>query len=66
MVGNKTTLMDLSNPANDRDFVFDHSFWSHDGYGIKGDGVYYPVEDYYADQDKVFKTLGQGLLDNAW
>lgn len=49
MVGNKTTLLDLEDPSNNRDFVFDYSFWSHDGYSVQADGMFVAEEDYYAD-----------------
>lgn len=39
MEGNKTTLLDIENPDNNRDFYFDHSFWSHDGYKVQPNGI---------------------------
>lgn len=39
MDGNKTTLIDLEDESRNRDFVFDYSFWSHDGYKTQADGL---------------------------
>ncbi len=32
MAGNTTRLLDLDDPKKNRDFTFDYSFWSHDGF----------------------------------
>ena len=52
--------------GKEKKFTFDHSFWSHDGYRILEDGYMEPDDDKYADQKKVFDTVGKQILDNAW
>ena len=47
-------------------FTFDYSFWSHDDYKILDDGYLSPISDKYADQKKVFNSVGKQVLDNAW
>ena len=51
-----------------REFTFDYSFWSHDGYEVNNDGV--SVKDSpsspYIDQAFVYDKLGKEVLDNAW
>ncbi len=64
MDGNRTSLTDPQ--GQKRDFFFDYSFWSHDGYKINEEGFYLPVTEKYADQRKVFNTVGQEILNNAW
>ncbi len=34
MSGNRTTLQNPDDPEKDRDFYFDFSFWSHDGFKV--------------------------------
>eukprot|EP00055_Hartaetosiga_balthica_P004465 m.11732 g.11732 ORF g.11732 m.11732 type:complete len:1033 (-) comp3880_c0_seq1:693-3791(-) len=64
MVGNKTTISDSQ--GHTRDFTFDHSYWSHDGFDEQEDGLLVPCDDIYADQTKVFDDLGRGVLENAF
>ena len=67
MDGNQTTIKDPNNPAKEpRKFAFDYSYWSHDGFKVEDDGYLSPENDRYADQTKVFKDLGEGVLNNAW
>ena len=47
-------------------FTFDYSFWSHDDYKILDDGYLSPLSEKYADQKKIFSTVGKQVLDNAW
>ena len=47
-------------------FTFDYSFWSHDDYKILDNGYLSPISDKYADQKKVYNTVGKQVLDNAW
>lgn len=47
-------------------FTFDYSFWSHDGYDTDESGYCKPVSSKYADQLKVYESLGRQVLDNAW
>ena len=61
---NQTRIKDEN--GKERIFTFDHSFWSHDGYKTLDDGYLQPVEEYYADQKKVFDSVGRQILDNAW
>ncbi|EDV26227.1 uncharacterized protein TRIADDRAFT_23272, partial [Trichoplax adhaerens] len=65
----KTT--EISNPAEKNEepkrFSFDYSYWSHDDFTKReSDGYLVPASPRYADQLRVFKDLGQGVLDNAW
>lgn len=67
MVNNTTTLIDCkSNPPKTRDFTFDYSFWSHDGFETLENGYFQPIDEKYADQTKVFELVGKEILDNAW
>lgn len=65
MNGPTTTLI---NPEDNktREFSFDYSFWSHDGFEEDSRGYYQAVSDKYADQQKVFDLVGKEVLDNAW
>jgi hypothetical protein len=38
MRGNRTTIKNLEEPDRDKDFYFDFSFWSHDGFIERPDG----------------------------
>ena len=53
--------------GNPREFTFDFSFWSHDGF-VDDDGI--SVKDspdsIYDDQERVYEVLGKQVLDNAW
>ncbi|XP_072032274.1 LOW QUALITY PROTEIN: kinesin-like protein KIF28P [Amphiura filiformis] len=67
MKGTTTYITDPSAPKDDpKEFNFDYSYWSHDGFKEEGNGMLVPTETKYADQSTVFKDLGQGVLDNAW
>lgn len=67
MVDGQTKLTD---PASGkvREFAFDQSYWSHDGFVTDPDTAYMsPLPgSAYADQDMVFKDFGMQLLDNAF
>ena len=67
MEGNTTTIQ---NPEEDnaepKKFTFDFSYWSHDGFETRPDGVMVPTNSKYADQQKVFDDLGRGVLTNAF
>ena len=63
-MGNTTTIFDSKSGAT-RDFTFDYSFWSHDGFEDV-DGYFTPTDDRYADQAKVYEALGAEVLNNAW
>ena len=47
MNGNTTTIIDENGAP--RDFTFDYSFWSHDGFEFDENGYSYGVSDKYAD-----------------
>ena len=58
MDGPKTTLVNLKEEGKNKDFSFDYSFWSHDGFETKENGFMVPLEEKYADQQKVYETVG--------
>ena len=58
-----TTLLDIKSGVT-RDYTFDYSFWSHDGF-IDINGVLEPADDHYADQRKVSSVLSKEILKNA-
>ncbi|KAL4226051.1 hypothetical protein ACF0H5_014039 [Mactra antiquata] len=49
-----------------RQFTYDYSYWSHDGYTCAKDGYMKPTGDTYADQKRVFEDLGTDLIKSAW
>jgi kinesin family member 13 len=59
-------LIDLEDPKKNRDFAFDYSFWSHDGFRLNDDGLSIPEGPRYADQRTVFNNVGKEILQNAW
>ncbi|PFH33838.1 putative Chromosome-associated kinesin KLP1 [Besnoitia besnoiti] len=68
MNGRQTVITDLSKKTdNERKFTFDYSYWSHDGFVEKPSGYLAPAAgSRYADQSRVFRDIGQGVLDSAW
>ncbi|KAK0041455.1 kinesin-like protein KIF28P [Biomphalaria pfeifferi] len=68
MQGNMTTIKNPDAPGEEpKKFSFDYSYWSHDGYITREDGVMEAkAGNQYASQRKVFEDLGQGVLDNAF
>ncbi|XP_064623097.1 kinesin-like protein KIF28P [Lineus longissimus] len=64
----KTTVIRHPDTGEEKTFAFDHSYWSHDGFKVNGNGVNVTESEFtkYADQQSVFSDLGQGVLDNAW
>mmetsp|Transcript_74441 Transcript_74441/g.230919 ORF Transcript_74441/g.230919 Transcript_74441/m.230919 type:complete len:772 (-) Transcript_74441:87-2402(-) len=57
----------LTHKGKDNVFTFDESFWSHDGFMEVDGGLVVPKPgSKYADQQKVFDTFGQRVLNNAW
>ena len=58
--------MDPATGKEARSFTFDYSYWSHDGYTEDAGGVFKPSSAEYADQQRVFEDLGQGVLKNAF
>jgi len=67
MVGNTTKI---TNPhdSKTKDFTFDYSYWSHDGFIERPEDGYLEAEpgSPYADQAKVMSELGVGVLENSW
>lgn len=67
MVGALTQITDPDNPGNPpKEFTFDFSYWSHDGFQEDEAGYLRPSNAKYADQRKVFDDLGAGVLKNAF
>ncbi|EGR27133.1 kinesin motor domain protein [Ichthyophthirius multifiliis] len=82
MDGPKTTLQCLEDHKKNKDFSFDYSFWSHDGFILNDDGLVklnkksikknnnnnqaIAENQKYADQRHVYNTVGKQILDNAW
>jgi len=65
----KTIIKDDNNKEKEekkKEFTFDYSFWSHDGFKVNDDGYSDPIDDRYADQRKVYDAVGKEILDNAW
>lgn len=55
--------------GQDREFFFDYSYWSHDGFKEDpetGVSLKENPGSIYADQQDVFNDIGIGVLDNAW
>lgn len=68
MAGQTTTIFNKVSGYNKR-FIFDYSYWSHDGFVEDEDtGFFKPNsrDSVYADQTKVFDDIGRGVLNNAW
>jgi hypothetical protein len=69
--GPQTTII---NPADgvEKDFAFDYSYWSHDGFQTSSDGYNDkggPPSKFgatYASQRDVYDHLGVAMLENAW
>ena len=66
MMGPTTRLFDADDPEKHRDFTFDYSFWSHDGFEELENGYLYPIDDRFIDQKRIFKELGEDIIKNAW
>jgi hypothetical protein len=66
MVGNTTKISDPVS-GKVKDYSFDYSYWSHDGFEEDENGYLNAVGgSKYADQAAVMKDLGIGVLENAW
>eukprot|EP00967_Tisochrysis_lutea_P072369 scaffold96392_cov23-Tisochrysis_lutea.AAC.1 len=69
--GPQTTII---NPEDDseKDFAFDYSYWSHDGFVTEEDGYNTaggPASQFgaeYSSQKDVYEHLGVKMLENAW
>jgi kinesin family member 13 len=68
MDGNKTTI--INEEGSKREFTFDYSFWSHDGYILEDNGYMRKDPQHtgtkYSDQEYVYNELGIEVLTNAW
>ncbi len=64
MEGKTTSLVD--GEGKKKDFHYDYSFWSHDGFRVDEEGYSHPVNDKYADQKRVYDLIGASILTNAW
>jgi hypothetical protein len=65
MDGNSTTIL---NPEDNtpKTFAFDFSYWSHDQFEVRDDGVFMATGPRYADQRRVFNDLGGNILEDAF
>ena len=65
----KLTRLREKQTGRTKDFYFDYSYWSHDGFRVDDQtGIMFKdsPSSQYADQKTVFDDLGIGVLDNAW
>jgi len=65
MEGNKTIIKHLEKGSK-KDFAFDYSFWSHDGFEILDNGYNKAIDSRYSDQQSVYEKVGKEVLENAW
>ena len=71
MKGPVTTII---NPEDDqeKEFAFDYSYWSHDGFETddtgynEAGGAPSQFGAHYASQNQVYDHLGKSMLANAW
>ena len=66
MNGKQTSI---TNPADGqvKDFAFDFSYWSHEGFFEDDNGYLNPNPgSNYSSQRVVFEDLGMGVLNNAY
>ena len=55
MNGSKTSILDED--GKPRDFSFDYSFWSHDGFNTREDGFMIKTDPKYTDQTDVYNVV---------
>ncbi|XP_061566896.1 kinesin-like protein KIF28P [Cololabis saira] len=67
MVSTSISIWDPRDSQNQRSFCFDYAYWSCSSFTRDHSGLYVPEEPggRYADQDRVFQDLGEGILENA-
>ncbi|XP_014675259.1 PREDICTED: kinesin-like protein KIF28P, partial [Priapulus caudatus] len=66
MDGPRTVLTD-PDTGEEKDFVFDYSYWSHDGSVEQANGYITPAAGTrICRQKKVYDDLGTGVAKNAW
>ncbi len=63
MKGNQTILTNKNGKT--RNFAFDYSFWSHNGYKTCESGLLIQTNEKYADQQYVYNQVGKQVLKNA-
>ena len=68
-----TTYITNPDDGNEKDFNFDYSYWSHDGFIVDENGYNTSkgaepskFGGVYADQQAVYDSLGAQVLENAW
>ncbi len=62
-----TTYIKNPETGEEKDFAFDFSYWSHDGFDVRADGYTYPSPgSNYADQQAVFENVGKDVMNNAF
>ncbi|CAF4626294.1 unnamed protein product [Rotaria sp. Silwood1] len=69
MQGKSTFIIDPKAPQDEpKQFSFDHSYWSHDGFVEHPSGILEADNSLspYASQQKVFDDLGRDVLKNAF
>eukprot|EP00042_Codosiga_hollandica_P043409 m.411086 g.411086 ORF g.411086 m.411086 type:complete len:1043 (-) comp56548_c0_seq3:106-3234(-) len=81
MTPTTTSLLHPDSSVPPRNFTFDHSYWSHDGFIAQSDGIFVPAplaskakasssqpasSSTYCDQRQVYSDLGVGVLNNAF
>merc|ERR1719261_1241145 len=71
MDGPVTKIIDLdsedSSRKEEKEFAFDNSFWSFDGFEEESNGYCRAIPGGpYADQQYVFDQLGSDIIQNAW
>ena len=49
MDGCRSTLLCLEDHKKNKDFSFDYSFWSHDGFELNSEGLAIATNNKYAD-----------------
>lgn len=54
----RTTIIDFENEKKRRDFTFDYSFWSHDGFRTEPNGFMVTEDPKYCDQKFVYDKVG--------
>lgn len=47
----------MDDDGTKKDFAFDYSFWSHDGFRNREDGYSEPEDDQYTDQRAVYNVV---------
>jgi kinesin family member 1 len=62
-VGKTTIIIDKETGAK-KNYTFDYSFWSHDGFETTPEGLYVATNDHYADQKTVYNAVTSLLSDS--